>query len=380
MTSGRKLEWRSRIPAMAKKEFLHVLRDWRSLGMAFAMPMVMILLFGYAITFDIHDVRLAVFDADGSADSRELVDRFVGNGYFRLAATAASEAELDGFVQRGVAQIALSIPKDFAERLARGERVEMAVVVDGSESNTATIAGNYVIAILEGYAREIASRRSGGRALGMVEWRPRFWFNDELRSQNFLVPGLIATIMMVMTALLTSLTIVREREHGSLEQLIATPVRRHEIVIGKLIPYFVIGVLDSLLVAGAGIVVFDVPFAGSAWLFLLATSVFALAGLGIGLFISCVSKNQLMAMQIAILSSMLPSYLLSGFMFAIKNMPEWVQTITLLVPARYFLVVLRGIFLKASGFDILWPQIALLAALAAVMLGAAVGRFKKTLE
>ncbi|MCC6156866.1 MAG: ABC transporter permease [Deltaproteobacteria bacterium] len=371
---------RSRIPAMAKKEFLHVLRDWRSLAMAFAMPMIMILLFGYAITFDIRNVRLAVYDADRGPASRELVDRFTGNGYFRLVATAVSEDELDGFIQRGEAQIALSIPDDFAERASRGERVEMAVIVDGSESNTATIAGNYVIAILEGYGRELATRRAGGARVGTIEWKPRFWFNDELRSQNFLVPGLVATIMMIMTALLTSLTIVREREHGSLEQLIATPVRRYEIVIGKLIPYFVIGVLDSILVAGVGIAAFDVPFTGSVALYLLATSVFALAGLGIGLFISCVSKNQLMAMQIAILASMLPSYLLSGFMFAIKNMPSWVQTITLLVPARYFLVVLRGIFLKDSGIDILWPQIALLAALAVVMLGAAVGRFKKTLE
>ncbi|MCL4233798.1 MAG: ABC transporter permease, partial [Deltaproteobacteria bacterium] len=198
MRSRPSLGMRSRIPAMAKKEFLHVLRDWRSLAMAFAMPMIMILLFGYAITFDIRNVRLAVYDADRGPASRELVDRFTGNGYFRLVATAASEDELDGFIQRGEAQIALSIPNDFAERASRGERVEMAVIVDGSESNTATIAGNYVIAILEGYGRELATRRAGGARVGTIEWKPRFWFNDELSSQNFLVPGLVATIMKIM--------------------------------------------------------------------------------------------------------------------------------------------------------------------------------------
>lgn len=376
---------KSRIPAMAHKEFLHIIRDWRSLVMAFVMPMVMLLLFGWAITFDIRDVKLAVHDADRSAASRELVDRFVGNGYFRLVGETDAPGDLRAWLHDGRTQMALSIPPGYERDLARGVKTNVQILIDGADANTATLAGLYPLLIVADTNVDAAASFMAERGVPVstappIEWRPRFWFNPELRSQNFLVPGLIATIMMVMTGLLTSLTLVRERERGSLEQLISTPVRRHEIVIGKLIPYFVIGVIDSLLTAVVGVIVFDVPFVGSARLFTAASCVFAAAGLGIGLFISAASSSQLMAMQLAILTTMLPSFLLSGFMFAIKNMPEWVQAVTLVVPARYFLVVLRGIFLKGSGWEQLWPQIALLAALAVVMLAAATRRFKKRLD
>jgi ABC-2 type transport system permease protein len=374
---------KSRIGAIAHKEFLHIVRDWRTLGMSFALPLVLLLLFGYAITFDIRDIRLAIYDADRSEQSRELVQKFTSSGYFKLAGVANSDQELGRFLELGTAQIALSIPEDFSYKLSRNQPVDVAVLVDGSESNTANIASGYVQGIMGGlsmqYSMETFSRYglSQPPKLPPIDLRPRFWYNAELRSQNYIIPGLIATIMMVMTALLTALCIVGEKERGTLEQLISTPVRPQEIIIGKLIPYFVIGFVDSLLVAGVAVFFMGVPFKGSIWLFLLGTAVFALAGLGIGIRISSISKNQVMAMQIAVMASMLPSFLLSGFMFAIKNMPEWVQVITYLIPARYFLVILRGIFLKDMEFALMWGQYAFLVALAVFMLGVTVKTFKK---
>lgn len=374
---------KTRVFAIAHKEALHILRDWRTMAMSFALPLVMVILFGYAITFDIREITLAIRDADNSPASRALVERFVSSGYFTKVGTASSEAALGRYLDEGRAKIALSIPEDYSRLLARGEPPSVAVLVDGSESNTANIAAGYVDMILTQQTLDASLQALSAWGVGQtvamppVELRPRFWYNPELRSQNYIIPGLIATIMMVMTALLTSLTVVRERERGSLEQLISTPVRPWEVLIGKLIPYFVIGVIDSIMIACVGVFVMGVPFVGSVLLFLLGTAVFALAGLGIGLQISTAAKNQVVAMQMAILSSMLPSFLLSGFMFAIKSMPGWVQVITYLVPARYFLVILRGIFLKDADLLMLAPQMAFLVALATIMLTASLKRFKK---
>ena len=374
---------KSRVVAIAKKEFRHILRDWRTMTMSFGLPLIMLLLFGYAITFDIREIRLAVYDADRSEKSRALVGTFTSSDYFKIAGVAQSDAELARFLEFGQAKIALSIPPDFSVRLSRGEPMDLAILVDGTEANSAGIALGYVGLILIeqslSYSLSFLSDQGmvGAAALPPIDLKQRYWYNPEMRSNHFIIPGLIATIMMVMTALLTSLTIVGERERGSLEQLISTPVRPREILIGKLIPYFVIGVVDSIMIAVVGVLVMGVPFVGSIPLFLLGTCVFALAGLGIGLQISTTAKNQVVAMQMGILSTMLPSFLLSGFMFAIKNMPEWVQVITYLVPARYFLVILRGIFLKDADFMMLAPQFGFLIVLATVMIGGSLKRFKK---
>lgn len=374
---------RTRIPAIARKELLHIVRDWRTLGMSFGLPIIMVILFGYAITFDIRDIRLAIYDADRTEKSRELVQRFTGSGYFKMVGVSESDEQLREFLDKGTAQICISIPEDYDRRLSRNEPATVAVLVDGSESNTAGIAIGYTEGILTGqslnYSMELIQKAGILQELPIpqIDFRPRFWYNDELRSQNYIIPGLIASIMMIMTALLTSLCVVGERERGTLEQLISTPVKTREIIIGKLLPYFVIGVLDSILVALVGVFLMDVPFKGSIWLFLGSTMVFALAGLGIGIRISTAVSNQVIAMQLAILSTMLPSILLSGFMFAIKNMPEWVQVITYLVPARYFLVIVRGIFLKDVDITVIWPQLAVLGLLAFVFLAATIKTFKK---
>ncbi len=376
---------RSRIVPIARKEFLHVVRDWRTMLMAVGMPLMMVLLFGYAITLDIKNLRLAVSDEDRSPASRRLIDAFTGSGYFRRISDVAGQDQIARSLDAGIAQAVLIIPRDFSRRIEEGGAAAVQLLVDGAESNTATIAGGYMQKIMLEHSVEIAVERlarsgvSAGAGKMPVEVRSRFWYNPELRSQSFVIPGLISTIMMVMTALLTSLTIIGERERGSLEQLIATPVRPYEIMIGKLIPYFVIGVGDAFIIAIAGVLVFDMPFVGSLWLFLLATAVFAAAGLGIGLRISIAASSQVMAMQMAVLATMLPSFLLSGFMFAIKNMPGWLQVATYLIPARYHLQILRGVLLKGAGMDmeLIWKPFVVLLVLALIFIAGCVRTFKK---
>lgn len=375
---------KTRVPAIAKKELLHVLRDWRTLAMAFVLPLVLLLLFGYAITFDIRDLRLAVADEDRTRASRSLVERFSASRYFRLVAQVPSADHLPALLDRGEAQIALVVPKGFADKLDRWEGVAVQVLFDGSESNTATIAAGYVDAIFNSlnvsYVKETLARRGlPGAGLPPVDPRVRVWFNPELDSTSTIVPGLVAVIMMVIAALLTSLTVVREREMGSLESLIATPVRKHEILLGKMLPYLLIALADSVLAILVGVLVFDVPFAGSAALFLGTALVFTVAGLSIGLLASVVAGSQLLANQIVFLTTLLPSMLLSGFLFPVKSMPGWVQAITYAVPARYFVAICRGILLKGQPLEDVARPALFLAAFGAVLLGLAIARFRKKL-
>jgi ABC-2 type transport system permease protein len=375
---------RTRIPAIARKEVLHVLRDWRTLLIAFVLPVVMILLFGYAITFDIKDLKLAVADEDRTRASRALIERFTGSRYFTLIATPSDPKDLLALLDSGEAQIALSIPKDYGRNLERWEGDTVQVLLDGSESNTATIAAGYVEAILSSVNIALVKgvlSQSGVSAGGIppVDMQIRVWFNPELDSSHTIVPALIGVIMVLIAALLTSLTVVREREFGSLEGLIATPARKYEIIIGKMLPYLALTLIDCMIVAGMGVVVFGVPFAGSLQLFAGTALVFAVAGLSIGLLASVVSSNQLLANQIVILSTMLPSVLLSGFMFPIKSMPEWVQAFTYAVPARYFITICRGILLKAQPAESLVRPTILLVVFGVALLGLAVARFQKKL-
>lgn len=375
---------KTRIPAMARKEFLHVVRDWRTLGIAFALPIVLILLFGYAITFDIRDLKLAVADEDGTEASRALVQRFTSSGYFRPVYTGTDAGALNGMLDSGEAQIAMVIPLGFAKSLDRREDAKVQVLFDGSESNTATIAAGYVDAIFAGLNLDLvreALAYQGIPAGGIppIDPRLRVWFNPELESTNTIVPGLIGAIMMIIAAMLTSLTVVREREFGSLEGLIATPARKHEILVGKMLPYLVIALADCLMVAMVGVVVFGVPFAGSLPLFAGTALIFALAGLAIGLLASVIAGNQFLANQIVILTTLLPSMLLSGFMFPIKSMPGWVQAVTYLVPARYFITICKGIMLKAQPAESLVRPTLFLVGFSTLLLVVAIGRFKKKL-
>jgi len=375
---------KTRIPAIARKESLHILRDWRTLLIAFVLPILLILLFGFAITFDIRDLKLAVADEDRTAASRVLIERFTGSRYFRLVATASDPGELTALLDSGEAQIVLSIPKDYGRNVERWEGDTVQVLLDGSESNTATIAAGYVEAILAGLniatVKNVLSR--GGipsKGIPPVDMQIRVWFNPEVNSTYTIVPGLVAVIMVVIAALLTSLTVVRERELGSLEGLIATPARKHEIIIGKMLPYLALTLIDCLVVAMMGVVVFNVPFAGSLLLFSGTALVFAVAGLSIGLFASVVASNQVLANQIVILTTMLPSLMLSGFMFPIKSMPGWLQVLTYALPARYFVTICRGIMLKAQPADNLVRPTVFLIIFGAVLLSLAVVRFEKKL-
>ena len=374
-----------RIAAVSRKEFLHVLRDPRSLALGILMPLIMLFLFGYALTLDVDRVRLAVWDQSASPQSRELVSRFEGSRYFSLRLQAASYAELERAVDRRDALIALVIPADFADSLEAGRSSALQVLLDGSDPSTATIAQGYAEAIVLTWSRQIViqqlQRREPHRAplAQPLEIRPRVWFNTDLVSRNFIFPGLIPVIMMIVAALLTSLSMAREWETGTMEQLVTMPVRSWELIVGKLAPYFCIGVLDLLLSVGIGYVAFGVPLRGSLWLLSALSLLFLLGALALGMLISIIAKGQLLASQLALLVTVLPAFLLSGFIFPLDNMPAPIQAVSHIVVARYFVIILRGIYLKDVGLGVLWPQALFLLAFVVAILSAAVLKFRKKL-
>ena len=364
-----------RLWAMARKEWLHIRRDTRSLAMAFAMPAAMVLLFGYVITFDINDIPTAVLDQSRTSQSRDLADAFRSSGYFRITRTLGSDAEISPLLTRGTVRMVLVIPPDFAKHLAAAEPAPVQCLVDGGDANTASIAINYAQAIVVSYSARAVLK---GRTLPVpVQVESRVWYNEDLKSSNMIVPGLMATIMMILSALLTSLTIAREWERGTMEQLAATPVHRLEVILGKLLPYLGIGFVDILLVALVGGVVFAVPFRGSAVFLMVTAMLFLVGAQGLGMFISAAAKSQFLATQLAMLATMLPSLLLSGLIFDLASMPTVLQAISLAVPARYFVVALRGIFLKGVGPHVLWAQALGMLIFAAAGLGLAMRAFRK---
>lgn len=373
-----------RITAVGRKEFLHVLRDPRSLALGILMPLIMLFLFGYALTLDVDRVPLAVWDQNGTSQSRELISRFEGSRYFSLRSHAVSYADLEQAVDRREALIALVIPADFADRLERGDGPTLQVILDGSDPNTATIAQGYAEAIVLTWSRRIVIQQLQHRAPQAVsapqlEVRPRVWFNSDLVSRNFIFPGLIPVIMMIVAALLTSLSMAREWETGTMEQIVTMPVRKSELIVGKLAPYFCIGVLDLLLAVGVGYYVFGVPLKGSLWLLAALSLLFLVGALSVGMLISIVAKSQLLASQLALLVTVLPAFLLSGFIFPLENMPAPIQAVSHIVVARYFVAILRGIYLKDVGLAVLWPQALFLLGFALLILGISVRKFKKKL-
>ena len=366
-----------RLWAVARKETIQLRRDPRSLLMGFAMPALLLVVFGYAITWDVNDIQTAVLDEDGTARSRELLDTFWASGYFTPAVRLERTADVDRAIDEGRVLIALVIPPDFGRDLDAGRPARLQVVVDGSDANTATIALGYARAMVTSYSGRILFQ--GRQFRPPVESRTRIWYNEELLSRNMIVPGLVATIMMIIAAMLSSLTIAREWERGTMEQLAATPVRRSEVVLGKLLPYVAIGIVDIFLVSVLGVLLFGVPFRGSPWLLMPLSLAFIIGSLGLGIFISAVTRNQLLATQIALMTTFLPAFLLSGFMYAIDVMPQALRLITYLVPARYFLVVTRGIFLKGVGVEVLRVEGLLMIAFAVLGLGGAILVFRKEL-
>lgn len=364
-----------RLWAMARKEALQLRRDPRSLILAFILPVLMVLFFGYAITWDVKDIRFSAWDQDRTRESRELLEAFQASGYFTLTERAEGYREVEEALALGRVRAVLVIPPDYSETLASGRPAPVQLLLDGADANTATIAMNYADAIVAGESVDLVLQ---GRELPtMVEAETRIWYNETLESRNMVVPGLVAAIMSIIAAMLTSLTIAREWERGTMEQLAATPVRALEIVLGKLLPYVAIGLFDVAMTVAVGVWVFGVPFRGSVLLLAGMSLLFLVGALGVGIFISAVAGSQVFAMQAAMVATYLPAVLLSGFLFDISAMPVALQAVTFLVPARYFVVVTRGILLKGVGAGVLWPQAVFMTVFAVVGLGLATRVFKK---
>lgn len=372
-----------RLWAIARKEAVHIRRDPRSLILAIGIPILMIILFGYALTLDVDRVPFVVWDQSNTPASRELTAQFDASRYFSLQRAVSGYTEIGVAIDNREAILGLVIDSRFAENLGTGDQASIQAIVDGSDSNTAAIVLGYAQAVTTGFDQELVladAQRHGGRTVSMpVDLRARVWFNPDLESKNFIIPGLIAVIMGLIAALLTSLTIAREWERGTMEQLISTPVKPAEVILGKLLPYFVIGMFDVLVAVLMAVFVFDVPLRGSTPLLFGMAALFIVGTLSQGILISALAKGQLLASQMAMVSTFLPAFLLSGFMFAISNMPTAVQGITYIVPARYFVSLVKGIYLRGVGLSILWPDAVFLATFAFVVATLAVVRFRKKL-
>jgi ABC-2 type transport system permease protein len=355
-----------RILAIAQKETIHVIRDWRSLLMAFSVPVFLLIIFGYALTLDVDNVPLIIWDQSDTPESREFISRFTGSPYFSLNPGKTDHYdEIVYAMDSGTAVMAMVIPYDFAKKIKNDHVAKVQVIVDGSDANTATIALGYAEAIARDYSIKIqqAEIRKKGELVpdNPTDILTRVWYNEEKESKHNIIPGLIGVIMMVISAILTSLTISREWERGTMEQLISTPVTKGEMIAGKMLPYFVIGMLDVLLIVGVGQLIFDIPMEGSFFLLMFMAAIFLVGALGLGFVISVIAKNQLVSTQMAMVITFLPSVLLSGFMNSIHNMPTAVQYITYLVPARYFIYMLKAIYLKGIGLqELLWDVLFLI--------------------
>ncbi len=367
-----------RLRAVVRKELRQIRRDALSLAFMVLLPGFMLLMFGFALNFDVKHIPLAVVDQDGSQASRDLVDKFRTTEYFDLEAVLPETAAVDPLMAREEIRVALVIPPDYAEDLLAGRSPSVQVLVDGSNAMSGSTAAGYIGAILQGHSQRITmealARRGAGTVPLPVAAEVRVWYNPELRSANFLVPGLMAFILMVVVTISTAFSVVREKERGTMEQLNLSSLRPVELIVGKMVPYAVIALVAAHLVLLLGWALFGVAIQGSYLLLLLAMVLFVFGALGQGLLISSITRTQTVAFLIAVLSTMLPTFILSGFVFPIRNMPPVVQGITHVVPARYFLAALRAIILKGAGLPAVWDQVLLLAAFAALSLGGAAVR------
>lgn len=363
-----------KIRAVAMKELRQILRDPLSLGLLLGLPAFMLLFYGYAVNFDVRHVRLAVQDLDKSRASRELVASFVNSSYFDLVASVPGGADLAGMTERREARAILVIPEEFSRELAAGRAAQVQLLLDGTDANTATIVLGYAAALVAEQNVNLRMARIGttGRepAAG-IHFEPRVWYNPELKSTNFLVPGLIGFILMLTTVLSTALSVVREKERGTMEQIRVAPLRTGELILGKTLPYLAISVVATVFILAAARVLFDVVIRGPILDLAIATLIYLVGGLGLGLLVSTMVETQAQAFQFGTLISMLPAILLSGFIFPIRGMPVLLQAITYLVPARYFLVILRGVVLKGAGLGPYPHQLFFLCLYAALMLGLA---------
>jgi ABC-2 type transport system permease protein len=345
----------SRLGHIIRKEFLELRQDPRLFGIVIVAPIIQLTMLGYAATTDVRNVPLVVVDQDASSESRELVSRFDASPSFEVIEGLTSTDDIDAYLNTGRAWMALDIPPGYGERIRAGEPTAVQVVADGTDANSTNVALGYAGTLVASYARELASP-SGQPQAPLVSADVRVWFNPQLESKDFMIPGILALLLLVVTTNLSSMSIVREKELGTLEQLNVTPIARWELIVGKLLPYGLIGVVDVLLVVLVAILWFEVPLRGSFLLLFAMSVVYLMTTLGLGLFVSTISATQQQAMMTASFFFLIPMVFLSGFVFPIENMPAVIQPFTYLIPLRYFLVILRGIFLKGVGLEILWPE------------------------
>jgi len=372
-----------RLRHVIKKEFIQIRRDPMTIRLMMVAPIIQLIMFGYAATNDVRNVAIAVYDGDRSADSRLLIEEIAHSHYFRLVPAGDDPRDLEGLLLAGRAKIGVHIPRGFHRHIARGEPAQVGILVDGTDASTAGVATGYLSGILRARALRFRLRqaRSDGTFTSQMPGltaEPRVWFNEELKSVNYMVPGVFGMILLVLTVNLGSLAIVRERETGTLEQLMVTPLKSVELLVGKMIPFGLLALLDSCFIFLVAIGWFKVPFRGSIILLLGMAAVFLVNNLGLGLLISAVSRTQQEAQLVAFLLIM-PSVLLSGFMFPIQNMPKVIQYLTYAIPFRYFLEIVRGLFLKGVGGFVLWPQMLALTLMGALLLGAGIAAFRKRL-
>ncbi|HWQ52114.1 MAG TPA: ABC transporter permease [Bryobacteraceae bacterium] len=378
-----------RIREIIKKEFRQALREPRMRGVLFVPPLLQLIIFGYAVNLDVDSAAMAWIDQDRTPQSRELLAGFEGSGRFRIEATPNTEAEVQALLDRGEVVVAVNVLPGFARDIERGRTAAVQVLVDGTNSNTASLVSSYAGQIVARYsadamatqqkARMMARRTAADMTAPEVNARSRVWFNPDLRSRNYFVPGVMVNIIMLVTLMSTALAIVREKEIGTMEQLMVTPIRPIELMLGKMLPFAVVGLLDVALVTGVALALFRIPFRGSALVLLVSAMLYLLTTLGAGLFISTISHTQQQAMMATTFFTM-PAFMLSGFAFPIRNMPEVVQWVTYLNPLRYFMEITRGVFLKGTGADVLWPQMLALLIYGVTVMYLSAARFHKRLD
>lgn len=374
----------SRLFHLIKKEFIQVLREKRLLGIIVIAPILQLIIFGYVATTDVKNINMAVFDQSRTLYSRQFVSEFRNSGYFNVKYYVSDLKQERDLIDSGKIKVALNIPSDFSQKLKSNRKVPVQFVLDGTDANATSVSLGYINGIVFEYSMKQLEKRFGNiknlsDRVNIIDVRTRVFYNQSLTSVNYMVPGILAVLLMVLTAVLTSIAIVKEKEYGTLEQLIVTPIKPYELMIGKMVPFIVLGLIDVLLVIFVANFWFKVPLQGSIWLLLSLCLAFLLTSLGTGLYISALSHT----MQQTILSVifvMLPSILLSGFIFPISNMPDVIQWATFIIPMRYFLTIVRGIFLKGIGIEYLWVETVALLVLGGAIFAMAVKKFKKKLE
>jgi ABC-2 type transport system permease protein len=367
-----------RTRAIFIKELHHITRDGRSLALALAMPVMMLLLYGYTLSLDVDHIPTLIYDEDGTAASREMMRQFQGSRFFDIRGFADSYAPIERAIDRNQILIGIVIPRGFGSDITEGRSADVQLLVDGSDSNKSSIAMGYAESVVRTYSAKIRLQSSPMMpAAPMVDARLRVWYNSSLQSRNFVIPGLIAVILMILSGMLTTLTIAREWEIGAMEQILSTPLRPTEMVIGKMLAYFVIGLTDSIIALVMGVTIFAVPFRGSILLLALSTFLFLCVVLFLGILISSGARTQIQAYQLGMLTTFLPGFLLSGFVFAIDTMPKILQIISLIVPARYFVTTLKSLFLKGAGLSVIGNQLLFMLIFASIVFWLSVRKLKR---